>query len=76
MNKIIQEICKKFINEITQFVSGEEIKTLSEMEEGFKGISDVFLREIMKAYLEGVDQEIYEDKVNRKKERLVVEKRN
>ena len=71
MNKIIQQICTEFIEKIIKFVSEGEIKTLTELEEGFKEISDDFVKGIMKAYLEGIDESIAKDKAGRRKRGLI-----
>lgn len=76
MNNIIQQVCIEFIEKILKFVSEEEIKTLYELEEGLKKISDNFLTEIMKAYLEGIDECVAKDKAGRRKRGLVVERRD
>lgn len=76
MNNIIQQVCTKFIERIIKFVSEEKVKTLYELEEGFKEISNNFLTEIMKVYLESIDECVAKDKAGRKKRGLVVERRN
>jgi len=76
LNNIIQQVCIEFIEKIIKFVSEEEIKTLYELEEGFKEISDNFLTGIMKAYLEGIDECVVNDKASRRRRGLVVERRN
>jgi hypothetical protein len=76
LNNIIQQNCIKFIEKVTKFISGESIKTLVELEEGFKEISEDFIRGTTKAYLEGIDEAVAEDKVGRRKRGLVVERRD
>ena len=76
MNNIIQQVCIEFIENIIKFVSDGEVKTLYELEEGFKKISDNFLKGIMKVYLEGIDECVAKDKAGRRRRGLVVERRN
>ena len=76
MNKIIQQICINFIEKITEFTSGEGVKTLIELEERFKEISDNFLTGVIKAYLEAIDEAVVLDKAGRRERGLVVERRD
>lgn len=51
MNTIIQQTCIEFIEKVAKFISGEGIKNLIELEEGFKEISEDFIKGATKAYL-------------------------
>ena len=76
MNTIIQQTCVEFIEKVAKFISGEEVKTLIELEEGIKEISEEFIKGMIKAYLEGIDEAIAEDKAGRRRRGLVVERRD
>jgi len=73
VNNIIQQICGNYISEILDFFEVNTIRTLDEMETELKEKTDCYLRNIMKTYLEGLDEAIAEDKVGRKKKGYVVE---
>ncbi len=49
---------------------------LAEMEKGLKKSSDIFLLDMIKAYLEETDRQIAKDKTRRREEGLVVERRS
>jgi hypothetical protein len=77
LDTILLQICEKFMGEVAEFFTeGKGPKTLEEMEVNLKEKSDNFLVEMIKAYLEELDKTIVEDKAGRKKEGIVVERRN
>ena len=75
MNTILQQICENFICDITTFFGRDKIVSLVEMETSLKKRADNFILEMMKAYMEQLDQAIVDDKSSRKKEGIVVERR-
>lgn len=75
MNKIILQVCQKFITEVIDFFKAGKAVNLAEMEKGLKESSDKFLRDIIKTYLEETDRQIMEDKIGRKQKGLIVERR-
>jgi len=76
LRSIILQTCQGFITEILEFFKQGKAVSLAEMEKDLKESSDKFIREIMKTYLEQIDQQIAEDKSGRKQKGLVVERRN
>lgn len=76
MNKIILQICHKFITEVMDYFSEGKSLSLAGMEKDLKESSDRFLRDVIKTYLEETDRQIAEDKVGRRKKGVVVERRN
>ena len=75
MNKIIQQICENYISEVLDFFGTGTIRTLDEMETDLKEKTDCYLRNMMKTYLEGLDEAIAADKVGRKRKGYVVEQK-
>lgn len=75
MDNIILQVCQQFITEVIDFFKTGKAVTLAEMEKGLKQSSDKFLRDIIKTYLEETDRQIAEDKIGRKQEGLIVERR-
>lgn len=73
MNNIIQQICENYITEVLDFFDAGTIRTLDEMEAELKEKTNCYLRNMMKTYLEGLDEAIAEDKTGRKKKGYVVE---
>lgn len=73
MNNIIQQICENYITEVLDFFDAGTIRTLDEMEAELKKKTNCYLRNMMKTYLEGLDEAIAEDKTGRKKKGYVVE---
>jgi hypothetical protein len=68
VNNIIQQICENYISEVLDFFDTGAIRTLDEMETELKEKTNCYLRNMMKIYLEGLDEAIAEDKtVGRKK---------
>lgn len=76
MSNIILEICQKFMGEIVEFFSNENAIKIDIMEKDLKEKSSQFVLEIMKQYLTELDNAIVEDKVNRKKKGIVIERRD
>lgn len=76
MNDIILQTCYQFINEVMEFSQKGQAITLAEMENSLKEKSDKFLKNIIKTYLEETDRQIAKDKVGRKQQGLVIERRN
>jgi len=75
VNNIIQQICENYISEVLNFFDADKIKTLDEMESELKKMTDCYLRNMIKIYLEGLDEAIAEDKTVRKKKGYVVEQK-
>jgi hypothetical protein len=75
VNNIIQQICENYISEVLDFFDAGTIRTLDEMETELKEKTDSYLRNIMKIYLEGLDEAIAEDKTGRKKKGYVIEQK-
>ena len=75
MNNIIQQICENYISEVLNFFDADKIRTLDEMETELKKKTDCYIRNMMKTYLEGLDEAIAEDKAGRKKKGYVVEQK-
>jgi len=75
MNNIIQQICENYISEVLDFFGGRELRKIDEIEKNLKEKTDKYLREIIKVYLEGIDEAIAQDKVNRAKKGYVVERK-
>lgn len=75
MSTILQQVCENFISETAEYFSQDKALMLEEMETALKEKTDTFILNMIKAYLEGLDQAIVEDKANRKKEGIVVQRR-
>ena len=75
MNNIIQQICENYISEVLDFFDTGTIRTLDEIETELKEKTDCYLRNMMKIYLEGLDEAIAEDKTGRKKKSYVIEQK-
>lgn len=75
MDTILQQICEKFIGEVTGFLGQGKMIALAEMETTLKKKTDTFILDMLKAYLETLDQAIVEDKANRKQKGVVVQRR-
>jgi len=75
VNNIIQQICENYISEVLEFFGGSNLRKIDEIEKDLKSKTDRYLREIMKVYLEGIDEAIAQDKVNRAKRGYVVERK-
>jgi hypothetical protein len=75
VNNIIQQICENYISEVLDFFDTGTIRTLDEMETELKEKTNCYLRNMMKIYLEGLDEAIAEDKTGRKKKGYVVEQK-
>jgi len=56
VNNIIQQICENYISEILNFSGGSEIRKTDEIEKELKAKTDRYFRDIMKVYLEGIDE--------------------
>lgn len=75
MSNIVLQICEKFIGEVLGFFGDGQVRTIDEMEVSLKEKTDKFVLEMMNKYLEVLDQSIVNDKVNRKRKGIVVERR-
>jgi len=75
VNNIIQQICENYISEVLNFFDTGAIRTLDEMETELKEKTNCYLRNMMKIYLEGLDEAIAEDKTGRKKKGYVAEQK-
>lgn len=75
MNTILQQICGNFIDEITNYFGQDRILALGEMETTLEKKVNVFILEMIKAYLEQLDEAIVRDKAGRKQRGVVVERR-
>jgi hypothetical protein len=75
VNNIIHQICENYISEVLNFFGAGTIRTLDEMETELREKTDCYLRNMIKTYLEGLDEAIAEDKVDRKKKGYVVEQK-
>ena len=75
MNNIIQQICENYISEVLHFFDARTIRTLDEIEIDLREKTDGYLRQMIKAYFEGLDQAIADDKTGRKKKGYVVEQK-
>jgi hypothetical protein len=76
VNNIVQQICEKFINEVTGFFASGSIRKIEEMETTLKKKADSFILSMMTAYLDSLDQAIVEDKAGRSKKGIVIERRD
>ena len=76
MNNILLQISKKFIGEVLGVFGLGQIKTIEEMEVRLKQKTDSFILEMMKVYLETLDQAIVEDKANRRNKGIVIERKS
>ncbi|MGB4568934.1 MAG: UPF0236 family protein, partial [Tepidanaerobacteraceae bacterium] len=76
MNTIVIQNCKNFINKILSFMNKSKIKKLEELETGLETITNDFILNMMKIYLENLDKEIKADKKWRKENGIVVERNN
>lgn len=75
MNNIIHQICENYISEVLNFFNTRTIRTLDEMETELRKKTDCYLRNMIKVYLEGLDEAIAEDKAGRKKKGYVIEQK-
>ncbi|HHU51107.1 MAG TPA: hypothetical protein GXZ36_04760 [Firmicutes bacterium] len=71
MNTILHQICEKFIGEVTGFFSQDKVLALEEIETTLKKETNTFILEMVKAYLEQLDQAIISDKAERATRRAV-----
>jgi len=76
VNNIIQQICENYISEILNFFGGNELRKIDEIEKELKEKTDKYLREMMKVYLENIDEAIAQDKTNRVKKGYVIERKS
>lgn len=76
MNTILLQNCQKFINQVLGFFSEGKVRTIEEMETDLKKLTDEFILEMMRNYLELLDKSIVEDKVGRKHKGIVIERKN
>lgn len=75
MNTILQQICKDFIVDVINFFSQDKTLALEEIETSLKNKTNTFILNMIKTYLEQLDQSIVEDKKSRKQNGIVVERR-
>lgn len=76
MINILQQIVEKFISEVTGFFGQDKVLTLEEIQTTLTPISQNFVLDMTKAYLELLDQAIVEDKKGRTKKGFVIERRD
>lgn len=76
MKTILLQNCEKFINQVLGFCSGSKVRSIEKMETELKKLTDKFILDMMRAYLELFDKTIVEDKVGRKHKGIVVERKN
>lgn len=76
MNTILLQICNNFISEVAEFFSQDKIIALEEMETALKEKTNDFILDMIKTYMEQLNQAIVDDKSNRKKQGFVVERHN
>lgn len=76
MNIILQQKCGEFINQVLEFFSETKVRSIEEMEKELKKLTDTFILDMMRAYLELLDKTIVEDKVGRKNKGIVIERKN
>jgi len=76
VSNILLQISKKFIGEVLGVFGLGQIKTIEEMEVRLKQKTDSFILEMMKVYLETLDQAIVEDKANRRNKGIVIERKS
>jgi hypothetical protein len=76
LNTILLQICEEFIGDVADFFGkGDKVKKIEEMESTLKEKADTFLLNMIKAYLENLDQALVEDKTGRRQQGLVIERR-
>jgi hypothetical protein len=75
VNNIIQQICENYISEVLNFFGTSKIRTIDEMETELKEKTNCYLRNMMKIYIERLDEAIAEDKESRKKKGYVIEQK-
>ena len=75
LNNIIQQICEKYISEVLDFFGGMELRKIDEIEKELKAKTNKYLLEMIKVYLEGIDEAIAQDKANRTKKGYVIERK-
>ena len=75
MNTILQQICGNFIGEVAGYFSQNKTLSLEEIETTLKKTTDAFILDMIKTYLEQLDDAIVEDKKSRKQKGIVVERR-
>ena len=76
MKNSIAEIVEKFQSQIEEIVASGERISISEAEERFRKPMQEFLRKIMQAYYEEIDEALRLDKAGRKVAGLIVERRD
>lgn len=74
MNTIVQQICEKFIGEVAEYFSQDKMLALSEMETALKKKSDAFLLDLIKTYLEQLNEAVLADRAGRRRQGIVVER--
>lgn len=76
MNTIVHQICNNFLDEVVNFFGQSRTLSLEEIETSLKEKTNVFILNMIKTYLEQLDQEIVKDKAGRRKKGIVVERRD
>ena len=76
MINILQQSVEKFISEVNGFFGQDKVLTLEEIQTTLTPISQNFILDMTKAYLELLDQAIVEDKKGRTKKGFVIERRD
>ncbi len=75
MKEIIQQKCLEFIHQVLSEVTKEDLLQLDELETRIKRHSDSFVIDVLSQYIECVDEQIREDKPERKKQGLSVQRK-
>jgi len=76
VSNIVLQICEKFIGEVLGVFGQDQVKTIEDMETGLKEKTDRFVLDVMKVYLEALDQAIVDDKAGRRRKGIVIERRS
>lgn len=76
MDTILHQICDNFTGEVLNFFGENKKLSVEEIETTLKEKVDAFILNVLKTYLEQIDQEIVNDKTDRKKKGIVVQRRN
>lgn len=75
MSNILLQICENFIEEVAEYLGQGKALELEDIELTLKDKTDRFILQMIKLYLEDLDQAIVEDKQSRKCKGIVVQRR-
>jgi len=76
VNTILLQKCEGFIEQIISFFTNKNVRAIEEMEITLKEHTNNFILDIISTYLEVIDTAIVEDKVSRKNQGIVIERKN